>query len=854
MDEHDSNEASKRKRQTQSCDRCREKKRRCDALRPSCTNCLKADAVCTMLVEPKKRGPKRAERPDDDTKPAKRRKTSKENGDPQPINFHSETDSVDDEDRKLTVVGSDVGFGSDGSRSDQGLVSGIGVDANGTASSSSALVAKSYSPLSSSSSMDLISAGSSPFEFKDSDFSSQNWPLTSNSSPLRSDQSGSPWSAWDLQSCLDGFNLGLPQMDPLLSEQSAAIFLANAGSTSSLIRSPSIRLPSPLQLSPDIYDKVLTMPNTTEEALQWLSPTKLVHALPVDEAPVLGGLLIADLPDTPGDFFLHLIQKYVLTVVKTRSILTLFSLKSAISFFAFFHQSLPIIDETQFFESLIPVNKHHPMLLCAIYSIGCLWSRHPLIFKPPFYSPQRASAYFASRAATLIPATASKSFRNFETIFVCQAALLLSVGDFGCRRGQRSWMYTGMGCSQELTASAFTNRLAQRLDIAYLNTVDDFISIYNGKPKPAIVSGIRERKRVWWGALIIDTYVTLSTGDPFLINEEDHLETFQNEKSLIAMDYWDTKNNVNIQDEILSLGFDNRWYEYIYRPMRNTVFPDATIDTSFRDPGCFFVNSQDACTLVQLCYHVRKIIRHVKGKSNLNASSQGFTNSFGLPNDPSGGASHLTTLHNQLIDWYNNLNDNIKMIGSLDLFLTQSQFLSFGSVSFANRPLLIQLNLLFFSAIVLLHHRNVAPFLPQSLHQVNLLTYKVSRNSSSAISSLEWCILAYRAQCRILRMTYGTLVPPSPSSPPPMALGVSPIVPCLLMPTAYILLDQPTLTQILLTPLAEARPGQVMDSLPSLFLPVLDNLSQIWPVAASYSSQLRQRIRVSLQNLSAKSQ
>ncbi|KAI9348759.1 hypothetical protein DFJ73DRAFT_428042 [Zopfochytrium polystomum] len=49
-----------RKRQTQSCDRCRAKKRRCDCAFPTCSNCLKAGAECTMLLEQKKRGPKRA--------------------------------------------------------------------------------------------------------------------------------------------------------------------------------------------------------------------------------------------------------------------------------------------------------------------------------------------------------------------------------------------------------------------------------------------------------------------------------------------------------------------------------------------------------------------------------------------------------------------------------------------------------------------------------------------------------------------------------------------------------------------------------------------------------------------------
>ncbi|KAJ3160612.1 hypothetical protein HDU86_000370 [Geranomyces michiganensis] len=47
-----------RKRLTQSCDRCKIKKRRCSGTQP-CSNCSHANARCTMLIEQKKRGPKR---------------------------------------------------------------------------------------------------------------------------------------------------------------------------------------------------------------------------------------------------------------------------------------------------------------------------------------------------------------------------------------------------------------------------------------------------------------------------------------------------------------------------------------------------------------------------------------------------------------------------------------------------------------------------------------------------------------------------------------------------------------------------------------------------------------------------
>ncbi|KAJ3115368.1 hypothetical protein HDU96_000737 [Phlyctochytrium bullatum] len=65
-------EKRKLMRQTQACDRCRSKKRKCDGLKPMCTNCARAGVretgpsgeplQCTYLAEAKKRGPKKGYR------------------------------------------------------------------------------------------------------------------------------------------------------------------------------------------------------------------------------------------------------------------------------------------------------------------------------------------------------------------------------------------------------------------------------------------------------------------------------------------------------------------------------------------------------------------------------------------------------------------------------------------------------------------------------------------------------------------------------------------------------------------------------------------------------------------------
>ncbi|KAJ3209918.1 hypothetical protein HDU67_005810 [Dinochytrium kinnereticum] len=303
--------ASKRKRQTQSCDRCREKKRRCDALRPTCTNCLKAKAICTMLVEPKKRGPKRGEKQGDDkdqeVRVMKRRRiedeTPKQSFDKDSLFLNENEESFKDT-PSVPYYHTEVSIlreGDFGSK-DASLGSFFEKDSDGTR--------YTFSP---------GSSGASPnsLEFSgDSDISQgsrQGWEVASRSASIRSDAGSSPQVVWDFKPYADNFNFDISQMaSQMMSDPSTSFFLANGRvgvGAQSVMKSPSLRYPSPIQLSPDLYDKVLSFSGQSEEALPW-SSVKLVDALPPEDSSVLGGLLIADLPDTPGEFYLHLIQKY----------------------------------------------------------------------------------------------------------------------------------------------------------------------------------------------------------------------------------------------------------------------------------------------------------------------------------------------------------------------------------------------------------------------------------------------------------------------------------------------------------------------------------------------------------------
>ncbi|KAI8849106.1 hypothetical protein BC829DRAFT_417052 [Chytridium lagenaria] len=746
--------AAKRKRQTQSCDRCREKKRRCDGLRP-CANCTKANAVCTMLVEPKKRGPKRgSDRPNDGEeipRKQKRQRVDSETEVPDDFKlgsaydrdrdaFYSANTSLNDSfEESITAKRSpsDIAYQDTlrHSNGNSGLLPLLEEDISNSQQN------PSPSFLSPNSGIDEISS---------------TWQVASRSSSLPSEKSMSPRSLWDLRSYAEEFNFDLQQLDSqFLHDPAAAMYIANARNgmgLQSIIKSPSLRFPSPVQLSPDLYDKVVSFSGSVEDALPW-SPAKITDTMPHEESAVMGGFLIAGLAGNSWG---------ILSSFDTE-LLQIFPSKSSYT--------------------------------------------------------ERA-AYFASRAATLIPATASKSFRNFETLFAWSTVMDVH--------------WNGL--------------LAQRLDTAFLNTIDDFFSVYNGKPKAAMVSGIQERKRVWWAAVMIDTYVTLSTGDPFLIYEDDYIETFAGENSLVVMDYWDAKSSINLQDELLSLGFDGRWVDFINRPAAPTVFMDNAQSPRPGVTDTFFAKAEDMHFLVQLSYYVRKIVRFNKGQSI--DVSQLFGRTSGLKEALGGSKSRVETillLHNQLLEWYENLPGEMKFIRNLESLINGTAIIQHPQCQSLPK-FALQLNLMVFTALVLLHHRNVHPYLPRTGSPVTGLTFSLSPGSHVTFSSLDMCLIAYRAQCFILRFAYSDRVPPPPSAPPPVHIALAPIIPCLLMPAPCILLEQKDLGALLWSPLAinSTQDGRI-ESLPSLFLPIMDNLGQIWPIASSYAQQLRQRIRLAME-------
>ncbi|KAJ3282243.1 hypothetical protein HK104_010991 [Borealophlyctis nickersoniae] len=558
-------------------------------------------------------------------------------------------------------------------------------------------------------------------------------------------------------------------------------------------------------------------------------------------------LTIPELPTLPPDFYLHLVSL----------------------FFTFFHPTFPVIQERIFFENLVPVNNHHPMLLSAIYAVGCLYSRHPLLYQQPFASPQKASEYFANRAASVGPqfsAIGKGGQQAQEGLSECVASILLACCDYGARRRGKNWSYNVTGC-----------RLAQKLDLAYDETKDDFYSVYNGLRKQQVEGTKEERKRAWWGALLTDCFASISSGSPMIINEADYAETFLDADAFMTRDdqplSLDPYGNSNHQQQQLSVYEHSHdlWQPFVAGAPNGSVFSDADIARLVGpDPqaiGHLFTPIPDAIHMVQLSFLVRRVVRLNMARDRRTArmtSPSAVSLSFLLPDSPS-----TTQLHETLLAWYERLPHPFRIfndLGVLSLNVTQHDLEAACTLTATERmsPRSVSLNLLFFTALVLLHEHEArtanmnspsasaaTPSTPPSVHRhpnIYRLSPANAQQPALPVPSISIIAAAYRAQCFILRRLYTTTPPlQSTMTPPPPELVCTPLLHCYISPAPTLLLSHREYA-VSLTALgalsAAARQGSALAPLESVVLPVLDHVSCVWAGASVYAANLRGLVEV----------
>jgi hypothetical protein len=189
-------------------------------------------------------------------------------------------------------------------------------------------------------------------------------------------------------------------------------------------------------------------------------------------------LMCPELPNLRSDFFLHLISM----------------------FFTYYHPSFPVLEEKSFLENLIPVNKHHPMLLNVIYAIGCNYSTNSFLFQMPICSPTKAFAFFINKALRYAPSPDDDMFSSYEVVEIAQAALLLTSCDINANN------------TRTLTMMALASRVITRLELQRRSNTNDFMSITSFARRFDIEVPPQQRKRMMFSLLLADLFLSIGTG------------------------------------------------------------------------------------------------------------------------------------------------------------------------------------------------------------------------------------------------------------------------------------------------------------------------------------------------------
>jgi hypothetical protein len=546
-------------------------------------------------------------------------------------------------------------------------------------------------------------------------------------------------------------------------------------------------------------------------------------------------LLIPELPWISTSFYVHLISMY----------------------FTYYHKCNPLIEETLFMEHLIPINKHHGMLLNSIYAIGCQYSRSPKLYQAPFYTPQKAFDYFINRALSLTPAPEVWGSINSDSLEICQAALLLSSCDYTAQKSH-TWMMSGMAIRLALKFEMFSSKIHH-----------DFFSTYGKIQKFNVACIGKERQRIWWGALMNDLFSCLSTGAPLLINEEEYVGTMTDFNLTVQKAGFsfgsEELNPIQNQSSIRSHGEQNteKWMPFFSGFPKDTIFGASDLSSdvfskesySFFQIGHLFSDMNAFAHVIQLSFLTRRAIRLVQGFDNGKVEekykflSQLISSKIGS----------LERLHDSLIMWFEHLPLEYKLWNNLNVCLSENMD-AIDSLS-ANQgkrlsPLGVLLNMLFFCTMSILHQSNTGEVTKSYTIHGNLNDWQSTNFTSPRNKTFRLCSslliegtfdskdilrMSYRALIYLLRRTYGEYMPPSLTVVPPSEIVSSSIHSTLMMPVVIALLSQKEYTAKLIE---KKQPDFTWDStgiepLEKVILPVLDNIGQVWSLAYAHANNLR---------------
>ncbi|TPX56014.1 hypothetical protein PhCBS80983_g04872 [Powellomyces hirtus] len=459
-----------RKRLTQSCDRCKAKKRRCDGAHP-CSNCTKAKATCTMLIEQKKRGPKRSSIVDV----------------PEPARYSSEepASSIFNDDGPLSPYQEDGDDASDHQASENGSDSPAGTNSRESRNGFDLL----YEPTDQDAQFSLLSSA----EPSDTNFFGDlegfgDMSVDGNNLMMDTNDDGAAVlkRSNDLGRKMPSF--GSSAMEGVLSDPGTTRAIPAAADYTSQASSHSTQPPA--------------------SSASWIPQMPSYKNLTPTTTPPTQSLTAFLRNDSPIDFHLHMINL----------------------FFTYFHPTYPILHERTFFDSLTSNGQDQSQpkvstaLLHAVYSIGVLYSSHPDVVS--LGGRSKASSDFARKAEAFLKkggdvvARCLIDIRDFGSTVSGDGEMELFPGTW--RMAQKTQLGFDSPC--DTVYSVINGRVQEGAHAS---------SSSHMRTHPTEFRSTAEKKRAWWGLFTMDTFVTLSTGYDLSIDESLYMESLLDTEALV---------------------------------------------------------------------------------------------------------------------------------------------------------------------------------------------------------------------------------------------------------------------------------------------------------------------------------
>ncbi|KAI9008367.1 hypothetical protein BC832DRAFT_421047 [Gaertneriomyces semiglobifer] len=371
-----------------------------------------------------------------------------------------------------------------------------------------------------------------------------------------------------------------------------------------------------------------------------------------------------------------------------------------------------------------------------------------------------------------------------------------------------------------------------------------------------------DRWMTWVMSILFDTYAGLASGFPCSVEEMDHPEVLKDRRPW--EDDWlyleRTRRNMATAEASTPLR------------LTYTLFHDAEMGTSVDALSalCSTETSLGMTRMVQACFLVRRVMRfarEIKPQPSIHddpAITLGAAAVLGCVAGESDGRS----LHDALIQWYSTLRLDERVFESLSAFRTvtgeeRARFeIQVPENQWSRNPLILHNSCLFLCALVLLHYpmfRSFSLAHPQQFPK----TFRVNSPTDGIpirVSCPEIFTLARRALVYIIHMchiqaglTKINLAPApfrtpknhatkmrdlsfTPDCPPvPPGLAVTPVIPLTIL---FVAMGDLTVNHTH----SFAAKQEILASIEHTFLPVLDNMGRVTPLAVRLGCRLRSAV------------